>query len=140
MPVRFRANAPAVVSEVIDGEAVIMNLVTGKYISATGVAATLWQWLERGVSDEDASAALAAHFSLEPDAVRTAIAAAVTVALGEQLLVEETSTVDMVPDRSLLPTQWSTPEFTVYSDMSDLLLLDPIHDVGEQGWPSPRAA
>jgi hypothetical protein len=24
----------------------------------------------------------------------------------------------------------------VYSDMRDLLMLDPIHDVAEEGWPS----
>jgi hypothetical protein len=24
-----------------------------------------------------------------------------------------------------------------YTDMADLLLLDPIHEVDEQGWPQP---
>jgi hypothetical protein len=30
---------------------------------------------------------------------------------------------------------YAKPELQVYSDMKDLLLLDPIHDVSEEGWP-----
>jgi hypothetical protein len=26
----------------------------------------------------------------------------------------------------------------VFTDMEDLLLLDPIHDVGDAGWPMPQ--
>lgn len=31
------------------------------------------------------------------------------------------------------------PILQKYTDMADLLLLDPIHEVDEQGWPHPRA-
>lgn len=30
------------------------------------------------------------------------------------------------------------PIFHKYTDMEDLLLLDPIHDVDETGWPKPH--
>jgi hypothetical protein len=30
------------------------------------------------------------------------------------------------------------PVLAVYTDMQDLLLLDPIHDVDEIGWPTRR--
>ncbi len=40
------------------------------------------------------------------------------------------------PARPLaLPCRFSAPTLSVYSDMEDLLLLDPIHDVDETGWP-----
>jgi len=38
-----------------------------------------------------------------------------------------------VPERSSVG--FSTPTMSVYTDMEDLLLLDPIHDVDETGWP-----
>lgn len=38
-----------------------------------------------------------------------------------------------VPARSSV--EFSAPTISVYSDMEDLLLLDPIHDVDETGWP-----
>lgn len=39
---RLRINAPSVVGEVIDGEAVILNLETGKYYSARGSGSAIW--------------------------------------------------------------------------------------------------
>jgi len=33
---------------------------------------------------------------------------------------------------------FSAPLLEKYSDMQELLLLDPIHEVGERGWPEPR--
>jgi hypothetical protein len=32
-----------------------------------------------------------------------------------------------------------SPVFEKFTDMADLILLDPIHDVGDRGWPYPRA-
>ena len=39
---RFEVNSPAVVSEVIDGEAVIMNLKSGNYFSIQNSGAVIW--------------------------------------------------------------------------------------------------
>lgn len=33
---------------------------------------------------------------------------------------------------------FETPALHKYSDMQDLLLLDPIHEVDDTGWPSPK--
>jgi hypothetical protein len=35
-------------------------------------------------------------------------------------------------------TPYLAPVLNAYSDMKDLLLLDPIHDVAEEGWPIPK--
>src|SRR6187397_1108133 len=44
----LRPNSPSVVSEIIDGEAVIMNLATGHYFSALGTGGELWALIEKG--------------------------------------------------------------------------------------------
>jgi hypothetical protein len=44
----YQINTPAVVSEIIDGEAVIMNLVSGNYYSTDGVGTVLWHGIELG--------------------------------------------------------------------------------------------
>jgi hypothetical protein len=31
--------------------------------------------------------------------------------------------------------KWSCPELLIFEDLQDLLLVDPIHDTGEEGWP-----
>ena len=37
------------------------------------------------------------------------------------------------------PPPFEAPRLTKYTDMRDLLVLDPIHDVDESGWPARRA-
>jgi hypothetical protein len=36
---------------------------------------------------------------------------------------------------SLVDGKWSAPELMIFEDLQDLLLVDPIHDTGEEGWP-----
>jgi hypothetical protein len=36
--------------------------------------------------------------------------------------------------------EFHAPVLQVYSDMQDLLLLDPIHEVDATGWPMPAPA
>ena len=38
-----------------------------------------------------------------------------------------------------LPTAFQKPTFEKYTDMQQLLLLDPIHDVDDTGWPHVAA-
>ena len=35
---------------------------------------------------------------------------------------------------------YSPPVLNSYTDMEELLLLDPIHDVDQAGWPMPKAS
>lgn len=53
MPGTLIVNAPHVVHETIDGEAILIHLVTGTYYSLDGVGAELWGALAAGV-DRDA--------------------------------------------------------------------------------------
>jgi hypothetical protein len=41
---------------------------------------------------------------------------------------------DTNPDKPL----FNPPSLNKYSDMQELLLLDPIHDVDDAGWPKPN--
>ena len=41
----FRVNQPAVIAEVIDNEAIVVNLDSGAYYSLRGSACTIWEML-----------------------------------------------------------------------------------------------
>jgi len=60
----FRVCAPSVVSEVIDGEAVIMDLRTGYYYSARDTGALAWTWIEQGCSERAIAGRIAARFAV----------------------------------------------------------------------------
>jgi len=36
------------------------------------------------------------------------------------------------------PLEYAPPSLDKYDDLKDLLLLDPIHEVAETGWPTGR--
>lgn len=141
---RFVVNAPSVVSEIIDGEVVIMNLTSGNYYSSDGVGAVVWGWIDEGKTVSDIERLALERYDASEEDVTAALTAFFD-RLIEEKLVRETTTV---PSAAALPGRdrdagaarehFATPELHVYSDMQDLLLLDPIHDVDEAGWPRPK--
>jgi Coenzyme PQQ synthesis protein D (PqqD) len=137
---RFRVNSPKVVHETIDGEVVIIHLDTGCYYSLDGVGAIIWNWLDNGVSLGEAAKRLGQSYpnndSQVPDTV-TRLAAELQT---EALIVprDEQSSAPANPPEpvSPLPVAFQIPVLHKHTDMQDLLLLDPIHEVDETGWPS----
>ena len=129
----------SVVHEVIDGEAIIMDMRTGSYYSTDGIGALIWS----------AALANAAHGQILEAAERAfpdADAAGETARFldslfGAGLLQAEarSCTTAMAPDFTIAGA-WRTPELSSHQDMQDLLLLDPIHEVGATGWPMPKDA
>lgn len=139
---RYRVNSPSIVSEVIDGEVVMINLDTGSYYSAGKTGAVVWEALARGASLGDIAGFVAARFDGKMDEIETAVAAFVEKLLTEQLIVADASLPP--PALSAGPASgakaaFQAPRIERYDDMRDLLLADPIHDVDQAGWPNLRA-
>ncbi|MFT7649404.1 MAG: hypothetical protein ACI8Y4_004165 [Candidatus Poriferisodalaceae bacterium] len=128
---------PEVVHETVDGEAVIINLDKGLYFSADKMAACIWSRIAAG---HDADSILAWGSALFTDvapledefrAFLDSLKANDLVAVSDQAPVPSDVAI-LAP-----PADYASPELEVFSDMTDLLLLDPIHDVAEElGWPS----
>lgn len=130
-------NTPAVVSEVIDGELVVMNLATGNYFSSSGSGALLWSRLEHGAAAEDLAAELAVRFEVDADAAQADVERFLAALLAESLVRESDAAAAANPPAARAAREpYAAPRMDVYSDMRDLLMLDPIHDVAEDGWPS----
>jgi hypothetical protein len=133
----YRVCAPAVVSEVIDGEAIIMDLRSGHYFSADGSGALVWQAVADGCGRAAILAWAAEAFDAEPARVSADIDAFLAQ-LTEHGLVEAQE-VEVAPAPAPVARgAYRTPVLAVYTDMQDLLLLDPIHDVDEAGWPTRK--
>jgi len=137
---RFAVKAPRVVYEVFDGEVVVLDLESGSYYSLRASAAWIFQAAARGAS----SGAIAAAFSPggygDPADARAVVAAFLDSLVTEGLLVaqSESATPPALLDLPGDAGPFTVPGFEKFTDMQDLLLLDPIHDVDETGWP--RAA
>jgi hypothetical protein len=135
----YRAAAPDVVADVIDGEAVIMNLRTGRYFSSLGAGAGCWEAIAAGHSPELVAGALAASYGLNPGAALEEVQRFVHELTENGLIVPmEGPGPDASPTWAVAEEPFRALSLNVYTDMQDLLLLDPIHDVDAAGWPMPK--
>lgn len=133
---RYRINQPMVVSEVFDGEAIIINLDTGNYYSLLGTATYIWEALATGHTVETVSEALTRNAS--GSHAQTEVAAFIDTLLTEGLIVTDASTNVRAPLEPA-PIVYVLPQLNKFTDLQTLLLLDPIHEVEEEGWPrAPR--
>jgi hypothetical protein len=145
---RFRVNKPKVINEIIDGEAIIVNLDNGNYYSTDKVGALIWGFLENGLAKQQIVDVLAQEYSGCRDAIAEGVSQMITQMQHEGLVVpdqdcEQSGNGPIGQSHPQEPTlqNGEKPSFEVpvlhkYNDMQDLLLLDPIHDVDETGWPN----
>lgn len=134
---QHRINQPSVISESIDGEVVVIALGTGTYYSLRTTAAHVWDSLAAGATVEQVVADLAGAHPDDPERVDADVRAFVAQLLGEALLVEGAPTQPTAaPPPPAAGTPWQPPVLETFTDMQDLILLDPVHEVEPgQGWP-----
>lgn len=130
----YQLNSPPCIAELVDGEYVVINLDSGKYYNIVGLGAQVFQYLTLGASVTALLSAMSedSSFSLQLDQF---ISQAVDEGLLKAALIDETSELPKpVLDKAL---GIETLAINVYTDMQELLVLDPIHEVDEaQGWPN----
>lgn len=133
----YRPNSPPVIQETIDEETLIVDLDSGSYYHLVSAGAYIWRLLEAGHNREAAAAALAEHFGLESDEALAQVHALIAELLRNELIVGVDSAPAGAPPAPAAPTKPYQPAaLAVHTDMQELLLLDPVHDVDETGWPT----
>jgi Coenzyme PQQ synthesis protein D (PqqD) len=140
---RYQVCSPQVIHETIDREVVIINLESGNYYSLRGTGARVWAGVAGLAGTGEIAADLARAYEGVPDA-----GASVADFLAD---LEAEGLIAPVPDGSHIHPTWSpegpaedpfqAPVLERFTDMQDLILLDPVHEVDEaEGWPRPRPA
>lgn len=137
--IAYRINTPKVVHETIEGEVVIINLDSGAYYSLDQAGAALWAELERGVGAADLARFIEAHYQARAGEAAAAVEALLTALAAEDLVRAAGEAVAQPADTNGQRPPFVAPVLQKHTDMQDLLLLDPIHEVDETGWPSVKA-
>jgi hypothetical protein len=136
----YRVLKPEVVADIIDGEAVIMNLKTGQYFSSQGTGSDCWDALAAGFSVAQLVDQLAVAYASDRATIESVVEKFVEDLVSHMLIAPSNApppaVVVKAPPASRAP--FHPPVLNVYSDMQDLLTLDPIHDVDAVGWPMPK--
>jgi hypothetical protein len=133
---RFEINAQ-VIDETIDGETIIINLASGNYYSLNASGAVAWDALRRPSTADELAAYLTTRFDGSDDDIRSGANDIIASLRDEQLITVSTRHVDAdLPAANGDRAPWSRPVLGKYTDMQDLILLDPVHEVQpDRGWP-----
>mgnify|MGYP001362434251 CR=1 FL=1 len=131
-PHRFRPH-PQVVHQTVEGEGILIHMETGTYFSLQGAASAAWGMLSGGCSAPELAERLRQVCTgCPPDGLEREAAAFLEELQQENLVVEGGGSGSPAVPASIPYTPLTFQKFT---DMQDLLLADPIHEVGEAGWP-----
>jgi hypothetical protein len=117
---------PPVSHECIDGEVVIINMETGSYYSLTGFASALWQTIAAGTTRDALLARVDASVRNEVSAFLDQLA--------QEALVDPSAAPQQTGEEVAWPA-YETPRIEKFTDLQELLMLDPIHEVDAAGWP-----
>ena len=145
LALKYRTNRPQVVHEVFDDEVVLINFDSGKYFSFNHVGAAIWESIEEQRSIESILEILLSRFSGSRDRIESSLAAFIRQLEDAGLIVPAETSQKPVTEPAGAESRlnsaadleaFEAPELHQYDDMQELLLLDPIHEVDESGWPN----
>src|SRR5688500_17045479 len=140
---RFRINTPTVTHETIDGEAVIINLDSGNYYSLVDVGAFIWALVENGASANEVQNQVSQTYHGAPSDIDRGVQELLAQLQQENLIVPVNGATEVSDSPAAVSSNghekpsFNPPLLNKYSDMQELLLLDPVHDVDDAGWPKP---
>ncbi|AFZ15629.1 hypothetical protein Cri9333_4866 (plasmid) [Crinalium epipsammum PCC 9333] len=144
----FRVNTPQVVCETIEGEVVIVHLEKGYYYSLLKTGADVWSRIERRIDCYSLIQEMTQAYDGSAKEIATAIDEFLENLQREELIITDSTMESVNTDNNTKEIAEITnkpcfekPMLEKFTDMEDLLLLDPIHEVDvEAGWPNAKTA
>lgn len=140
----FKINAPRVVFENYGDEIVLINLDNGNYYSMVNEAAKIFSLIEKGSAQNEIIREIMQKYEGN---IENTVNQFIAGLQEEGLIVSLEKIIDDNTPKNASETQtqpasqkpvFATPVLDRYSDMQDLILLDPVHEVDESGWPNPK--
>ena len=135
-------NENKVFADFADDQYIVLNHVNGEYYSFDRASSAVLKALVEGCSAEDITESLCSRYDWEPCKVQEKVSQFIERLLQRQILLSgECTKGDAGPYIASLALQ-AMPElgFEVFTDVADLLLMDPIHEVDEKaGWPFKKS-
>lgn len=130
---RYAVAGRGIVSETFDGDIVVLDLDSGRYFSFTDSGCALWEGLVEGIAPKALLHDGAIYTNDEvQDFLRELIDYRLLVAVAETAIAAVSAATAEKLSRAK-----EKPAITVFDDLADLFLADPIHDVEEEaGWPA----
>jgi hypothetical protein len=140
----LRVHQVHVAHETFDDEEVLaINLETGTYYSLPGISGQIWMWLVEGATLDGIRQALVDLYEGDRAIIEREAERFIEMLKTENLISGDHGRASSAPI-VLAKNQAAKKPFNglnmeKYSDLQDLLLLDPIHETDAAGWPVRKA-
>ena len=134
-------NTGDVAAQVLDGEAVMINLSNGFYYSMGNVGAFIWELIESGNGLDTIVTALTLHYDVSAERAQADLEKLVAQMLEENLVLVSDAQVQASENSTLskeprLP--YEPPKLEIYRDIGHLVALDPpMPGLKDLPWEAP---
>lgn len=127
---RYTIDEARIVSEIIDGEAIIVD----------PPAAEIWGWLETGWSIAEIVSVIQDRYDCSGADPETAVRTLIGTLIADELVASlpdppDLPEIERGAEASAEKRPFRAPSFQRFEDMQGFLLVDPIHEVDDTGWP-----
>ncbi len=139
----LQINKKNITYEIIDNEVIIIHLEKGHYYSLQGVAANIWADIAKGMTEQMIIDNNLIKYQNSDTDIADAVSLFIAKLKEEELIFSSAkqSTTAKCSIQSLSVRGkdiFKSPVLVKYTDLEELLLLDPVHEVDESGWPNKR--
>ena len=133
----YRFNDSRVYADYADGQYIVLNHVNGEYYSFDQASSSVLRALVSGCNPKSIIAVLEARYEKECGVSEKINAFVEKLKASEIIIQDESDNVDAeVFLRDIKEQSMPDISFEVFTDVADLLMMDPIHEVDEEaGWP-----
>jgi hypothetical protein len=129
-----------VVHETLDGEVIAVHLKMGRYYSLADSAALIWFAIAENLDEEAIADHLSQRYVVETLQAKEIVSAFLTELASNHLIFPNPAATPGELQLEPAPrVELAGPILDSYTDMEALLLLDPVHDAAEEGWPAVKA-
>jgi hypothetical protein len=140
--IRYELATPAIIHELLGDEVIIISFADGNYHSLRGSAAHIWGDLVLDLDTEAIVADVERSFDTTGHDVGADVRSFLTT-LSDRGLIRPASDPAGVAPATSAPHDsarmgYDVPSCETFTDMHELMLLDPVHEVDPSlGWPQP---
>ena len=136
----YQFNESKVFADDADGQFVVLNHVNGEYYAFDKASSAVLRALTSGCGIDSVTRELSKKYGDDCGAAEK-VETFIRKLLSQEILIPsgdgnaEAAPFVAVMEETVMPML----DFECYTDVADLLLMDPIHEVDEQmGWPVPK--
>ena len=131
-----------IIYELMDTEGILLDIERGIYYSLNNSGRNIWSLIDTDCTGEEIAKHISNHYRVPQETIQSELEGFINTLRDEGLIEvtnDNTSVESKASSTELNGSVYETPQLDVYTDLQDLLMIDPIHEVDYKGWPAKQA-